>query len=218
MTNIAWIFCTSIEKMLSGIYRFPPLLMSSPSSAGSRNLIYFLLFFFFYKKGLSISNFYCRKRLSISSFYCSVFQWPFCLLLEQGFVCIYYICNPLTKQWSTIPRAPSLRFQKWTMVGLVCYPYFCDEKGGCMCTIGDWYSFKLVHIPKHSDNWYVLTADIFCYESGKWSQRRVFTRRILNSLSWFDYLVAYRGILHWVNCGRSNYCCRPLEKAWRPIY
>lgn len=50
MTNIAWIFCTSIEKMLSGIYRFPPLLMSSPSSAGSRNLIYFLLFFFFTKK------------------------------------------------------------------------------------------------------------------------------------------------------------------------
>lgn len=101
------------------------------------------------------------------------------------------------------------------MVGLVCYPYFCVEKGGCTCTTGDRCSFKLVCIHKHSDNWYVLTVDIFCYESGKWSQRRVFTRRILNSLSWSDSLVAYRGILHWVNCDQTIFACDPLKKPWR---
>lgn len=95
------------------------------------------------------------------------------------------------------------------MVGLVCYPYFCVEKGGCTCTTGDRYFHK------HSDNWYVLTVDIFCYESGKWSQRRVFTRRILNSLSWSDSLVAYRGILHWVNCDQTIFACDPLKKPWR---
>ncbi|CAI0434970.1 unnamed protein product [Linum tenue] len=58
--------------------------------------------------------------------------------------CIYYICNPLTKQWLTLPPSP-YGHQGRFRVGLVCEPsYHVKDEDGSLISLNDKVGFKVV--------------------------------------------------------------------------
>jgi len=56
----------------------------------------------------------------------------------------YCICNPLTKQWITLPYLPFPKSNRVVLVGFICNLYSCDKEQGC--TTNAHYSYKVVRI------------------------------------------------------------------------
>jgi F-box interacting protein len=99
----------------------------------------------------------------------------------------YHICNPLIREWLTLPRPPIEKTNSF-MAGFIC----------------DSYSrYKVVRIynpskPKTTQ----LEMEIFCSETGKWRNSVVSSPRELN-FSTIDSMrtgvVACNGMLHWLD-------------------
>ncbi|CAL1383736.1 unnamed protein product [Linum trigynum] len=66
--------------------------------------------------------------------------------------CIYYICNPLTKQWLTLPPSP-YGHQDRFRVGLVCEPFYhVKDEAGNLISLNDKVGYKVVR-------WGCITAE-----------------------------------------------------------
>ncbi|KAJ4702318.1 F-box domain containing protein [Melia azedarach] len=132
---------------------------------------------------------------------------------------VYYICNPLTRQFQMLPPAPKRCVEN--MLGFICYPHPCDKKQAC--TTYARYSYKLVRINKFEGYKREFNVDIFSSETGKWSEKLVRSPKRLSSL-YRSHIVAYNGILYWMDEGNIIVAYDPLNDVGRcrvidsPIY
>ena len=71
----------------------------------------------------------------------------------------YYICNPYTKHWLTLPRLPPMTFASTPLVGFICDANFS-------------YKVVRIHCPSKSsstnNNTTMLWVEIFSSETGEW--------------------------------------------------
>ena len=119
---------------------------------------------------------------------------------EPGF-CKYYICNPFTKQWLTLPRIPLLRRKTSVRVGFICDPYSCDKEHGCFTNVHYRYKVVRIHSPTQA-NTTQLYMQIFSSETGEWCHSIVsspqglnpFTSKVVNA-----DVVTCKGMLHWAD-------------------
>ena len=119
---------------------------------------------------------------------------------EPGF-CKYYICNPFTKQWLTLPRIPLLRGKTSVRVGFICDPYSCDKEHGCFTNVHYRYKVVRIHSPTQA-NTTQLYMQIFSSETGEWCHSIVssprglnpFTSKVVNA-----DVVTCKGMLHWAD-------------------
>ena len=145
---------------------------------------------------------------------------PFCVEVEASFndlllvrhevsrfsepikFCEYFICNPFTKQWLTLPP----RTTSFVMVGFVCKPYCLDKEQGCVTNVH--YRYKVVRIHSSSEtNTTQLRVEIFSSETGEWRDSLVSSPRGLSPFkveSLHAGVVACNGMLHWVNTDEEN--------------
>ncbi|KAK9986042.1 hypothetical protein SO802_030993 [Lithocarpus litseifolius] len=119
----------------------------------------------------------------------------------QG-ICEYCICNPLTKQWITLPHIRLCRNR--IMVGFVCDPYSCDKEQGCINNA--YYRYKVVRIYPPTPT--KLRLEIFSSDTGKWCDSNVIVSspspgyRRFNSFKMKSLragVVACNGKLHWLD-------------------
>ncbi|KAL7599595.1 hypothetical protein Lser_V15G21943 [Lactuca serriola] len=134
---------------------------------------------------------------------------------------VYFVCNPLTKQWISLPPPPSN--VKTVYTGFICNPqYSCNDDRKT--------SFKVVRIevvkcesPRQLSG--TLKLEIFCSILGKWTEEYFMSSS--NSDHELFYGWNYRcpsavvcdGLLHWdtlSNCGIFTYDpyngeCRTIE-------
>ncbi|KAL4606230.1 hypothetical protein ACB092_09G086600 [Castanea dentata] len=90
----------------------------------------------------------------------------FILNFKPGF-CEYCICNPLTKQWITLPHLPLPFYgKKDVMVGFICDPYSCDKEQGCKNHAHYRYKVVRFHPPTHPNT--KLHMQIFSSDTGEW--------------------------------------------------
>ncbi|CAL8166143.1 unnamed protein product [Prunus armeniaca] len=118
----------------------------------------------------------------------------------------YYICNPYTKQWVALPPTP--RCHEEVQAGFICSPKHQNDDDDDI-SIGDRkqesyrYRYKIVQIiiPKINDarpNSFQFNLQMFCSESGKWTEAVALSPRSfsLNRLA-DDAGVAHNGMLYW---------------------
>ncbi|KAL6278404.1 hypothetical protein ACE6H2_022005 [Prunus campanulata] len=115
----------------------------------------------------------------------------------------YYICNPYTKQWVALPPTP--RCHKVVRAGFICNPKHQNDDDDDI-NIGDRkqesyrYRYKIVQIiiPINNYKSFQFNLQMFCSESGKWTEAVALTPRsfCLNHLS-DDAGVSHNGMLYW---------------------
>nr|XP_023925716.1 F-box protein At5g49610-like [Quercus suber]POE94117.1 putative f-box/kelch-repeat protein [Quercus suber] len=88
----------------------------------------------------------------------------FNLNFKPGF-CEYCICNPLTKQWITLPHLP-FNSNKGVIVGFICDPYSCDKEQGCKTHAH--YRYKVVRFHPSACPNTKLHMQIFSSDTGEW--------------------------------------------------
>ena len=94
-------------------------------------------------------------------------QEDFILNFKPGF-CEYCICNPLTKQWITLPHLPLSFYSNLddVIVGFICDPYSCDKEQGCKTHAHYRYKVVRFHPPTHPNT--KLHMQIFSSDTGEW--------------------------------------------------
>ena len=114
---------------------------------------------------------------------------------------LYRICNPLTKQWITLPCLPFRESYRFVLVGFICNLYSCDKEQGC--TTNAHYSYKVVRILSPTEsNTTQIHMEIFSSDTGEWCHSLVSSPRGLNPFhirSLNAGVVACNGMLHWVD-------------------
>lgn len=111
---------------------------------------------------------------------------------------IFYVCNPLTKQWVALPPPPKFRTLP---TGFLCVPASCSLcHPGTQCVDNSHYNFMVVqigidqfHLP-HSQ----YKIQLFSSEEGQWRTLVVSSPR--TSIFWDSSvdLIPYKGMLHWL--------------------
>ncbi|KAJ9546629.1 hypothetical protein OSB04_019172 [Centaurea solstitialis] len=136
---------------------------------------------------------------------------------------VYFVCNPLTKQWIALPTPPSN--VKTVYIGFICNPqYSCDDE------VGNKTSFKVVRIdvvncesPRQLSG--TLKLEIFCSVSGRWTEEYYMSSSTSDHELFYGWnyrcpsAVVCDGLLHWdtlSNCGIFTYDpynseCRTIE-------
>ncbi|KAI4297704.1 hypothetical protein L6164_037581 [Bauhinia variegata] len=84
--------------------------------------------------------------------------------------CVYYICNPLTKQWLALPPTPPLSDVRCSEVEFICEPYYCNKIDQHHHIINTRFKFKVFRFLTHS----VFPSpnsklQIFSSETGQWN-------------------------------------------------
>jgi len=76
---------------------------------------------------------------------------------------VYIICNPLTKQWLTLPPALG-----WHRIADTAIGFIASEKD----TVASRFSYKLVRVPELSSrlNSNQVAVEGFCSEIGEWKK------------------------------------------------
>ncbi|CAH9101031.1 unnamed protein product, partial [Cuscuta epithymum] len=102
----------------------------------------------------------------------------------------YYICNPITKNWVSLPAAPAVHEDLDISVGFAHYP-------DLSCP-----GFKIVRVlpPLNTKPVSDFEVDIFCSWTGTWTRRTVTSPK---PITWVRLVVLppavfYRGCLHWL--------------------
>ncbi|XP_050232896.1 F-box protein At5g49610-like [Mercurialis annua] len=112
--------------------------------------------------------------------------------------CIYYVCNPITKQWLTLPPPPTCT--NFALVGLVCYGhYFKVVRLVSPCTYTNAVTFMMTEIRTSFFN-----AETFDSRTNLWRVSAMITipRSILFCKP--TNAIEYKGILHWES-GERDY-------------
>nr|GMD46020.1 putative F-box/kelch-repeat protein At1g15680 [Ipomoea batatas] len=122
-------------------------------------------------------------------------------------IIFYYLCNPLTNQWTALPPAPKFQCNRLVGIatGLLCVPAPCS-----LCCPGSSdnnspYNFMVVRIcivPSFVHSRFKFEAQLFLSEEGEWKSVVVSSPqgvrfRVRSSTT----LVAYKGLLHWLISG-----------------
>ncbi|KAJ7979267.1 F-box protein [Quillaja saponaria] len=91
------------------------------------------------------------------------------LLCEKsmGLDSIYYICNPLTKDWIQLPLSPG---EGLALVGFVCDPFSFIPNEAEMEFNSQPRRFRVVRIPKFYDTYFEFKVEVFSSEIGQWSK------------------------------------------------
>lgn len=117
----------------------------------------------------------------------------------------YYICNPLTKTWFTLPLLPyPMGRETIVMIGFICEPYSCEDKDDrdpCVTT-----RYKVVRIcsPIQRNQ---IEMEIFSSETGEWCSSVVSSPRRLNYSNYKTIdvgVVACNTMLHWVDVDEKD--------------
>ncbi|XP_023759630.1 F-box protein At3g26010 isoform X2 [Lactuca sativa] len=134
---------------------------------------------------------------------------------------VYFVCNPLTKQWIPLPPPPTNI--KTVYIGFICNPrYSCnddDERG----------SFKVVRIEvvncnSHWDLSDTLKLEIFCSVLGRWREEYFMSNSTHDHGffcgwdSWCPSAVVCDGLLYWNSVSNSGiFCYDPYNGECRTI-
>ncbi|KAI4296475.1 hypothetical protein L6164_036431 [Bauhinia variegata] len=82
--------------------------------------------------------------------------------------CVYYICNPLTKQWVALPPTPPLPPNcKCLEVEFICEPYYYDEDESSVI-LYDQFKFKVFRFLNTFSE-----IQVFSSETGQWNMTQV---------------------------------------------
>ncbi|XP_075670496.1 putative F-box protein At3g23950 [Castanea sativa] len=116
----------------------------------------------------------------------------------------YYICNPLTKQWLTVPLPPPVMssFNRPMLVGFICGPY-----KECITNANYRYKVVRIHSLTESDKTTQLRMEIFSSETNEWCNSFVESPRELYRFSFMSKrlgVVACNGMLHWADVDSVN--------------
>ncbi|KAL2921661.1 hypothetical protein RDABS01_013152 [Bienertia sinuspersici] len=108
--------------------------------------------------------------------------------LLQG---VYYICNPLTKQWLALPPAPGHHRLADTAIGFITSEKSVSQN-----------SFKLVQIPELDScpcNGYQFKVNMFCSEVGEWRKFEVTSpRSFARTWQFRPDSVVFKNKFHWL--------------------
>lgn len=108
--------------------------------------------------------------------------------LLQG---VYYICNPLTKQWLALPPAPGHHRLADTAIGFITSEKFVSQN-----------SFKLVQVPELDScpsNGNCFEANMFSSEVGEWRRFEVTSpRNFTRTWQFRPDSVIFKNKIHWL--------------------
>ncbi|XP_007039414.2 PREDICTED: putative F-box protein At3g23950 [Theobroma cacao] len=122
---------------------------------------------------------------------------------------VYYICNPLTKQWFALP--PVYHCNQEAYSGLICENEGGAKGGNGTFSINDQYKYRVVCIVRHSKT--DLAVKIFSSETGIWKEIFRRYRDYYPMVYLHHQAIAYEGVLHWWSpLNRSFVTCDPYNK------
>ncbi|KAF2317523.1 hypothetical protein GH714_023884 [Hevea brasiliensis] len=113
---------------------------------------------------------------------------------------IYYICNPITKQWSTLPPDP--RRYCLVPVGFVCNPYYQIDNRD-VPTIDSNLKYKGVGIPVRMAAKCEFGVELFSSETGQWTDSVLLSPKPIYWSTPLTNAIVYNGLLHWLTRGNE---------------
>lgn len=114
-----------------------------------------------------------------------LYGWLHESLSSLNHIAQYYICNPITKKWFSLP--PPRRYFRWVSTG------FITQVEGRTLT-----SFKVVRLDCVFDKSNVLNFETFSSETGRWVDFTVRSERAIE-VAWRKLPIAFNGNLHWID-------------------
>ncbi|CAI0625895.1 unnamed protein product [Linum tenue] len=89
----------------------------------------------------------------------------------------YYICNPLTKEWLTLPPSPH-KDSPDVYVGFICDPFYLVQGDDSLITLNDGFGFKVVRWRYSSsdedeeEDLFGMDVEVFSSDVGLWTTSR----------------------------------------------
>ncbi|CAI0396196.1 unnamed protein product [Linum tenue] len=114
---------------------------------------------------------------------------------------LYYICNPLTKQWLALPRSP--RFDHpYFLVAFFCDPFYSYDGEDGSVTLNDRFGVKVVRLPFFLGNEegspIEMEVEIFSSQTGCWTTSTVMLPKRLRFDEYNPQIaIPHNGRLYW---------------------
>ncbi|KAA8530281.1 hypothetical protein F0562_004990 [Nyssa sinensis] len=117
---------------------------------------------------------------------------------------IYYVCDPVTRQWISLPRAPNnaTRHPIYFGEGLVSR---ANEENVVT-------SFKVVRVEWLSGKYDFLNIETFSSETGEWKDAKLFCSQPIQLLKRGGPFT-FNGIIHWFTCEHRLVAFDPYKNA-----
>lgn len=105
----------------------------------------------------------------------------------------YYVCNPLTAKWVSIPSPPQSK-------GLGVTGFFCENSSSCSSLS----YFKVVHIPSFEMPSKEFNIDIFSSDLGEWISCEVSCSQYIEwNVPLINNVITHNGVVYWIE-GRNR--------------
>ncbi|XP_026396618.1 F-box protein At3g26010-like [Papaver somniferum] len=103
---------------------------------------------------------------------------------------IYYVCNPLTKKWVSLPPPPPPRERNWVVTG-----FHCDDRSSSSVIST---SYQVFRIPKFEPA-KQFKVEIFSSDSGEWNTHQVSSPKDITwDYSSYNNVITHNGVLYWI--------------------